>query len=330
MDFKEFVGIDISKKTIDVTVYSSLGKKKSIHNQFQNNKGGFEKLKTWLLMKLKILDHTVFCMEHTGVYSLDIAIFLEGHNLMYCMVSPLHIKRSLGLTRGKTDKVDSYLISRFAYIHRDELQLFKQPSASLRSLRNLLRERERLVKMQVAEKQVLSELKKNSEQSSVDRSKVRLRDLQKDVSIIEKEMKQIIVLNGSLRMNYELMESVVGISLINSVYFLVYTLNFTAFTDSRKFACYSGVAPFEHSSGTSIRGKTRVSNLANKKIKACLSNGARSAVQNDPELRLYYKRKEQEGKEHGVIMNAVKFKLITRVFATIKRGTPYVKMRSAG
>ena len=90
------------------------------------------------------------------------------------------------------------------------------------------------------------------------------------------------------------------------------------------------MAPFENSSGTSIKGKTRVSHLANKRLKANLSNGAGSAVQNNTELRLYYERKSKEGKEHGVIMNAMKFKLITRVFAVVNRGTPFVKMRQAG
>jgi hypothetical protein len=65
-------------------------------------------------------------------------------------------------------------------------------------------------------------------------------------------------------------------------------------------------------------------------VKANLSNAARSAIKNDPELRLYYDRKAKEGKEHGVIMNAVKFKLITRVFAVVKRRTPFVKLRQAG
>ena len=90
------------------------------------------------------------------------------------------------------------------------------------------------------------------------------------------------------------------------------------------------MAPFEHISGTSIRGKTRVSHIANKRIKANLNNAARSAVQNDPELRIYYDRKAKDGKEHGVIMNAIKFKLITRVFAVINRGTPFVRIRQAG
>jgi hypothetical protein len=65
-------------------------------------------------------------------------------------------------------------------------------------------------------------------------------------------------------------------------------------------------------------------------IRIYISNAARSAIQNDAELRIYYNRKAIEGKEHGVIMNAVKFKLITRVFAVVNRKTPFVKMRQAG
>ncbi len=130
--------------------------------------------------------------------------------------------------------------------------------------------------------------------------------------------------------NYVLIRSVFGIGLINAVLFIIYSNNFQSFPNARKYACYSGIAPFENRSGTSIRGKTRVSHLANKRLKSNLSNGARSAVQNDPELRLYYDRKAKEGKEHGVIMNAVKFKLITRVFAVVNRGTPFVRMRQAG
>jgi len=105
---------------------------------------------------------------------------------------------------------------------------------------------------------------------------------------------------------------------------LVTTNNFTGFENGRKYACYSGIAPFEHTSGISIKGKTRVSNLANKKIKALLSNGANSAYKWDPEMKKYYKRKIAEGKDHKLVINAISCKLVNRVFAVIKRQTPFV------
>ena len=176
----------------------------------------------------------------------------------------------------------------------------------------------------------MDRLKKVNANSTLERTVSRIKMFSADINCIEKEIEQIINSEPSLKNNYKLIKSVVGIGLVNSVMFMLYTRNFQAFTDARKYACYGGVAPFENSSGTSLKGKTRVSHMANKRIKVNLSNAARSAIQNDPELRMYYDRKAKEGKEHGVIMNAIKFKLITRVFAVVERGTPYVKMRQAG
>ncbi len=330
MRFEKFIGIDISKKTLDVTLYDNQGIKKSPYIHVANNIKGFDKIISWLKKRFVRLNSVLICMEHTGVYGIDLAVFLETTKIAYSMVSPLHIKRSLGLTRGKNDKVDSYQISRFCYLHRDEMKLSELPSAAIQKLRGLINERERLVKMQTVEKQILKELRKINSGTTIKRVKARIILFSGDISLIEKEIEQIIKSETEIYNNYTLIRSVVGIGLVNAVLFIIYSNNFHGFTDARKYACYSGVAPFENSSGTSIRGKTKVSHLANKRLKANLSNGARSAVQNDPELQIYYNRKAKEGKEHGVIMNAIKFKLITRVFAVVNRGTPYVRMRQAG
>lgn len=330
MKFKWFVGVDISKNTLDATRFDKVLLKKSPHIVVSNNMKGFKELTGWLRKECGLLDEFIICMEHTGVYGNDLAVFLDDKHIAFTMVSPLHIKRSLGLTRGKNDKVDSFLISRFCYLHREELKLTKFPVVTIQKLRGLINERERLVKMQTTEKQVLRELKVQNSETATERIKARLTYFASDIDSIENDIKQIINAEVDIQKNYILARSVIGIGLVNAVLFIIYSNNFQGFADARKFACYSGVAPFENSSGTSIRGKTRVSNLANKRLKSNLSNGARSAVQNDPELRLYYNRKAKEGKEHGVIMNAVKFKLITRVFAVVNRGTPFVKMRQAG
>lgn len=330
MKFKWFIGVDISKKTLDITLYDNILIKKSLYIKVSNDTKGFNKILSWLKKKSITLNSVLICMEHTGVYGIDLAVYLKTKKIAYSMVSPLHIKRSLGLTRGKNDKVDSYQISRFCYLHRDEMKLSELPSAAIQKLRGLINERERLVKMQTVEKQILKELGKINPETTIKRVKARIILFSRDINLIEKEIEQIIKSEPNIYNNYTLIRSVVGIGLVNAVLFIIYSNNFQGFEDARKYACYSGVAPFENTSGTSIRGKTRVSHLANKRLKANLSNGARSAVQNDPELQIYYNRKKEEGKEHGVIMNAVKFKLITRVFAVVNRGTPYVKMRLAG
>ena len=105
---------------------------------------------------------------------------------------------------------------------------------------------------------------------------------------------------------------------------LVHTHTFTAFKDARQFACYCGIAPFEYASGTSIKGKTKVSHLANKKLKSLLNMAALNAVRFDSELKAYYERRVKEGKNKMCVLNIIRNKLVSRVFAVVKRGTPYV------
>jgi transposase len=191
-------------------------------------------------------------------------------------------------------------------------------------------ERSRAVKAATIEKQVLKELSGQLTKKAITRVKRRLKALSEDVKAIENEVKELIISTPKLEKSYNLLQSITGIALVNATMMILCTNNFEGITNARSFACYCGVAPFEYTSGTSIRGKTKVSHLANKKMKTDLTNAARSAVVHDPEMRIYYKRKRAEGKAYGTVMNAVKFKIITRVFAVIKRGTPFVKLRQAG
>jgi transposase len=104
---------------------------------------------------------------------------------------------------------------------------------------------------------------------------------------------------------------------------LIYTQGCTKIVDGRKLACYTGVAPFEYRSGTSIMGKTGVSKFANGDLKRVLHMAAISSVQHNPELKHYYKRKVDEGKSKMSVINAVRNKLLHRIVAVIRRGTPY-------
>ena len=148
--------------------------------------------------------------------------------------------------------------------------------------------------------------------------------LTQEIKEAEKAIKDLLKADESLQTNYQLMCSITGIGFASAVHLLIATENFTRFTDVRKLICYCGVAPFEHSSGTSIRGKVRVSQLANKKIKSLLTMAAISAIQHDPELKLKYEQKVKEGKAKMCVINIIRAKLLERVFAVIKRQSPYV------
>ena len=324
-----FIGIDISKKTLDVVIYDQEKRSTKKHFVITNDKKGFKEMLKALKKEGVKINEAFVCLEYSGIYGLEIGFFLQG-KVDFCFMSPLHIKRSLGLTRGKSDKLDAYKISRFCYLFRDELTPTTMDSEIILKLKNLMGERNRVVNASKIEKQVVKELSAQLGKSTVKRANKRLKLLQIDLKEIEKEIIELLDTNDMFYKNYKLLLSITGIGLVNAVMIIIYSNNFEGITNARSFACYCGVAPFEYSSGTSIRGKTRVSNLANKAIKANLTNAARSAIVHDNELKIYYKRKREEGKAHGTVINAVKFKIVSRAFAVIKRQTPFVKMRQAG
>lgn len=109
--------------------------------------------------------------------------------------------------------------------------------------------------------------------------------IKEKISYVEQEMEKIINTSVLLAENYELLTSIKGIGMINAIVLLRVTDNFRRFSDPRKFACYCGVAPFEHTSGTSIRGKTRTSQLANREIKVYLTRAAITAMVWDPQAK---------------------------------------------
>ena len=148
--------------------------------------------------------------------------------------------------------------------------------------------------------------------------------LKNSLKAIENEIERVFKEHPELKKNRDLLKSIKGIGTIISAYLVMITHNFTKFKNSRKFACYSGIAPFEHSSGKSVRGKTQVNHFANKKVKALLSMAVQSAKKYNSQIKAYFEKKKEQGKHILLISNNIKFKLVNIAFAVIKRGTPYV------
>jgi len=148
--------------------------------------------------------------------------------------------------------------------------------------------------------------------------------LEQSLDKVDAQILTYISEDSELKSKYDLMLTVKGVGKVLAAMLLVYTHGFTRLTDTRKLACYSGVAPFVYESGTSIRGKTGVSKFANNELKKVLHMAAVSSVQHNSELHIYYKRKVEEGKNKMSVINAVRNKLLHRIIAVVKRGTPYV------
>lgn len=123
---------------------------------------------------------------------------------------------------------------------------------------------------------------------------------------------------------FKLINSIKGVGPQTALFMIVYTNGFTKFKNWRKFASYCGIAPFPNSSGSSIKGRTKVSHLANKKIKSLFDLCAKSAIQYNREMKKYYERRIEEGKSKMSSINAIRNKLLSRIFAVVERKTPYV------
>lgn len=324
MKIKETIGIDVSKKAIDVHIHG-----KGVHREFGNCPKGIKKMIGWAFKTTdRAEDETIFVFEHTGLYSLKLAVALSKQEIKYAEVPGLEIKRSLGLARGKDDKVDAARIALYAYRLRDEVEPSQLPPEHLQSLKRLLSLRDRLVKQRAGFKSSLKEEKRvlvqkdNKTLLGIQGEMIGL--LSKKIEKIEKEMEEIVKEDQGLDEMYKLITSIKGVGPQTALYMIVYTQGFAGFENWRKFASYCGVAPFPNSSGTSIRGKTRVSHLANKKIKSLLDMCSKTALQHNPEIKQYYNRRLEQGKNEMSTINVIRNKLLARIFAVVERGTPYV------
>jgi transposase len=325
-----FVGIDISKDHLDVSVLRKETVKKFEDKKVANTVEGYEKMVEWLEQKKIPLDDCLFCMEHTGVYGLVLFAWLSCMQADFVVEPGLRIKKSIGMVRGKNDTIDARRIAEYAYIHRSKLEPFCMPATVLLQIKELLTYRTFLVKTKISLKNTLKSHEKYQPICQlnfiIEDIKRQIAEYEDRIANMEKQIKELIFSNEEIARNFKLACSVKGIGLVIASFMIVTTNNFTSFQQARKYACYCGIAPFEHSSGSSIKSRTRVSHLANKRIKALLANAASIASCHDPELRAYYHRKLMEGKTKLQVLNAISNKLVSRVFAVVNRQTPYVNI----
>lgn len=318
-----FIGVDVSKNTLDL--YCSVGRS---HITIENGKQGFKTFLKWCKGLHIDLSKALVTMEHTGGYEHKFVYFCTQRNIDFVRLPGLEIKRSLGITRGKNDRVDAMRIAQYAEEKQKHLEPSKPLNSKILYLRELLNLRKRLVRTRASYKSTIKERMHQHDLPKKDFIVHQLSHLieveSKAIRKVEEEIMQLINSDEQFRKNYDLLTSIKGIGKVNAWMTIAYTENFTSFQDGRTYAVYAGVVPFDHSSGTSIRGRSRVSQLANKEVKQELSQAARTAVQFDRELKEYAVRKLAEGKAWGVVMNNIKFKLVLRMFAVVKRGTNYV------
>lgn len=323
------IGVDVSKLKLDLHCY---GQSNSL--VVSNDSKGFKSFLKWLRKEVsKDFDGIMVVMEYTGIYTYRLEQYLEEQGIAYVKRPALDIKRSVGMKRGKTDQADARMISQYGWYRREELKPMKPVSDAQQQLQQLMNYRDKLVADRASYEARVNELRTQLGEKLpaqvVASSEYIMEVLSVEIKEAQKAIEQVIENDKGLKINYDLVKSVKGVGFVTAVHMLIATENFSRFSNARKFACYAGVAPFEHTSGSSIRGRTKVSQLANKKIKSLLTLAAICAVKHDPELKAKYAQKLKEGKAKMCVLNMIRFKLIERVFAVIKRQSPYILSQAA-
>jgi len=331
MSYQFVIGIDIAKHSFDIAILLADSPENIFHNAFSNDENGFKDLMIFANETIPGFDITkaLFCMEATGLYCNALLQFFQAQQANVWVENAVQIKRSLGVKRSKTDKVDSISIAKYAFKNADLVRLWKPSGVVLEKIKQLATLRERMV---VTQKRLITPISELRDAGQAKMADLLFKSIKKSINAIEADLKKIEVKimeclkeDASLHHVFSLITSVVGIGFVTAVNLIIHTQGFNIMCDSRKLACYCGVAPFPYQSGISIKGKTKVSHMANKKLKTNLHLAALSAIKCDPEIKTYYERKVLEGKPKMSVINAVRFKLLARVVAVVNNDKEYVK-----
>lgn len=328
MRFDFFIGIDVSKGELDFAVQQ--GEKLLYHRETSNDTTSIgEFFKELQRLPGFSLDRSVFCMEHTGIYNNHLLQLLHKKSANICLEASTQIKSSLGNIRGKNDKIDAIRIAGYACDKQYKLRLWQPKREIVQQLAHLSATRARLIGVK---KQLRVPLKEHAEFSTPRVSRQSqyicehtLKALDADIARADKAIDELIKGDAELSRLFGLITSVSGVGKVTAAQVIVTTNEFKDIDDPKKFACYSGVAPFTDDSGKIIK-KARISHMANKTMKTLLHLSAIVAIQYNPDLKLFYQRKVMEEKKNKMsVINAVRNKLVLRIFACVNQNRPYEK-----
>lgn len=326
---KLFIGIDFSKEKIDVAIIFAEGLTETsmrLFNEFKNSVSGYKQLVKWVEESSNETEPSLwlFCGENTGDYSKPLCNFLYGRGFDMWLENAKSIKDASGIRRLKSDRTDANMIAEYAMRNNDKAIVYEPLSESLSQLRELFLYRQMVVRHRCSFQVRRGEKRLNMEKSPVktmisQSGRHIVTELNKEIEKIDKRIAELIDSDEELAQVFTIVTSIPGIGTQNAVCLMVYTDNFRRFNfDSRKIACYYGIAPFGRDSGTSVHTDPHVHYMANRQIKAMLSQAALSAAKFNPVIASYYSRLIERGKKKQIVLNNVKNKLVHIVTAMVR------------
>lgn len=329
MDYKHFLGVDISKGTLDFCLLTDEGV--ITFGQSENKPDLIiEAIRDICSSNGAVLAETLLCAEYTGHYGKHLVEASLRAKFQLWLEHPAQIKMSQGMQRGKDDRKDAERIAVYAKRFSEKATLVTVREDVFEELAYLTAERDLLVTDRAKYSAQLKDEKGFAVKGLYEQKRKRyeklIKQLDRSIKEIEEHIEKLIDKDDTLKRQYEILTSVDGIGKQVAVQTIVATKGFTKFSEARKFACHVGCAPFKYHSGSSIRSRNKVSHRANKKLKQLYHMAALSVVRSEGVMKEYFERKVAEGKNKMTVINAIRAKLIATIFALIRDNRKYEKI----
>ena len=312
---KNILGIDVAKAKLDVALRRPDGKLRS--KVIDNTPEGFAVLSAWLLKQGVTELHA--CMEATGIYWEAVAEYLAEGGYTVSVVNPAQIKAfgTAQLVRTKTDKADARLIAAFCATQCPEP--WQAPSPAIRELRALVARRNALDAMRTQEKNRLP-VARDAVRGGIE---AHLEYLEQAIAEIEALIREKIDNDPGLKQQRELLDSIPGLGDKTIPVLLSYYGGELRFEKAKEAVAFAGLDPRQHESGSSVRGRPRLSKVGHSALRKALYMPAMVAITKTDWGRAFRDRLKASGKPPMVIIGAMMRKLIHVVFGVLKSGKPF-------
>lgn len=311
------IGIDISKLKFNVCLIQQSGKLK--HKLFPNTSTGFDQLTVWL--SKQGVEGVHACLEATGTYGESLALFLHEAGHTVSVINPAATKAfaQSRLSRTKTDKVDAELIARFC--QAQEPAAWSPPSTQVRELQALVRRLESLIEMRVAEDNRLSSgIRVEAVRHSVEEH---LAYLNEQIKRTEELIRDHINNHPTLKQQSALLDSIPGIGETTAAVLLSEITDLKQYSSARQVAAYAGLVPRERQSGSSLRGRARLSKIGNARLRKALYFPAITALRCSAFFQRWAEGLQERGKCKMTVICAVMRKLIHLAYGVLKSEKPF-------
>lgn len=316
-----FAGIDVSAKTLAVQLEDRQGTVSSL--EFANTPTGHRQLAKKLSKKGRL---TRVCLEWTGNYSLDLALALDktpGIELMIVNPKAAHNFAQALLKRSKTDKIDSQLLLEF--VKRMPFQPWQAPSLTRLQLRATARRINALTQMSTQEKNRLhsTEFGQQIHQPIRQNLQAHLKHLQQQLHQLEQSAVDLIWSDTELRQAFLHLTSIKGIARTSALQILAELCVLPPDMTDRQWVAHAGLDPRHHESGACVHKTTPISRTGNRHLRAALYMPALTTVQFEPNVRAYYQKLLQRGKQPLQALVAVMRKLLHCIHAMLRDGRDF-------